>query len=255
MTLRTCGLIAVMVATASFPASAATIVDYNLTGLTAAAPPDTVAATTVAAGVSADLLSRGPGILPNGLTNGYSSNSWTLGSSEALAIANGDFYQWGFDVDATHTVSVSNFDTNLRRSAIAAPSNFLLYVSLDDFATAGTLAASFMYLGRSSGTAGSPTPYQWMTTDTPGQGDGNPISTQDLSGVALLQNIAPGSSVTFRLYAWGDTAGAADTNTVALGRVQGPLLSGTITEIPEPASLILCFTLTVLGMSTYRGRL
>ncbi|MFO0788603.1 MAG: hypothetical protein U0805_04040 [Pirellulales bacterium] len=240
---------------------AATIVDYNLTGLTTTAPT-TTPATTVAAGVTADPLSRGPGINPAGLTNGFSSDNWTNVAADtgtidkARAISMGDFYQWAITVDATHTVSLSGFDTNLRRSAVDAPMNFELQYSFDNFATAGTTAAQFMYLGRSSGTApGTVTPFQWMTTDTPGQGNGNAIQQQNLSSVAGLQNIAPGSTVAFRLYAWGSgSANAANSNTVALGRTQGPLLSGTITEVvvPEPASLTLCLVGAIAAWSLRR---
>ena len=133
---------------------AATIVDYNLTGLTTTAPT-TTPATTVAAGVTADPLSRGPGINPAGLTNGFSSDNWTNVAADtgtidkARAISMGDFYQWAITVDATHTVSLSGFDTNLRRSAVDAPMNFELQYSFDNFAMAGTTAAQFMYLGRS----------------------------------------------------------------------------------------------------------
>lgn len=240
---------AALVALVSITSQAATIVDYNLTGLTTTAPV-TTPATTVAAGLTADPISRGAGINPAGLTNGFSSDNWTNVTADGgtidkpRAIAMGDYYEWGFTVDASHTVSLSGFDTNLRRSAIDAPMNFELQYSFDHFATAGTTAAAFTYFGRSSGTApGTITPFQWMTTDTAGQGNGNPIQQQNLSTVAGLQGISAGSTVTFRLYAWGSgSAGAANSNTVALGRTQGPLLTGTIEEVvvPEPTSLALC---------------
>lgn len=251
MRWKTCLAFAALAALASITTRAATIVDYNLTGLTTATPlPATTPATTVAAGLTAAPISRGAGINPAGLTNGFSADNWTNVTADggtvdkARAIAMGDYYEWGFAIDANHTVSLSGFDTNLRRSAIDAPMNFELQYSLDGFATAGVTAAAFTYLGRSSGTApGTVTPYQWMTTDTPGQGNGNPIQQQNLSTVTGLQGIAPGSTVTFRLYAWNNGATtSASSNTVALGRVQGPLLTGTIEEVvvPEPTSLVLC---------------
>jgi hypothetical protein len=240
-------------------AQAATIVNYDITGATTGSPPATWAATTVAAGTSADALSRGPGIVAAGLTNGFSSDNWTIPSpsTEALAIANGDYYQFGLDVDATHSVSITSFDTNMRRSATNAVNRFLLFMSLNDFAaapTAGTAIASWQYLGRSNGTAPvTVTPGQWMTTDTPGQDAGNPITTQNLSGVAALQNIAPGTSVQFRLYGYSDLTGAAATNTIALGRIQGPKLTGEVVEIPEPASIWLLF-MAAIAVSLGRRR-
>jgi hypothetical protein len=233
---------------------AATIVNYDITGASSGSPPATWAATTVAPGTTGDALSRGPGIVAAGLANGFSSNNWTIPSpsTEALAITNGDYYQFGFDVDATHTVSITTFETNMRRSATNAVNRYLLFMSLDDFATAptaGSAIASWQYLGRSNGTApGTVTPFQWMTTDTPGQDGGNPITPQDLSGVAALQNIAPGTSVQFRLYGYSDLTGAADTNTIALGRFQGPKLSGEVVEIPEPAAVCLFCVAAVAGL-------
>jgi hypothetical protein len=86
-----------------------------------------------------------------------------------------------------------------------------------------------------------------MTTDTAGQNDGNRIYTGsnpgiDLSGVPGLQDIQ-GQTVTFRLYGWGDGGAAAATNTVALGRsvastgnIGGPLIQGTISQVPEASA-------------------
>ena len=241
-------------------AQAATIVNYDLTGLPGSGtPPVSAAATTVIAGLtSADPVTRGAGTVATVLANGFSSNDWTLVSSEAIALASDDYFQFGFDVDATHSVSISSFDVNLRRSAAASPDRYVLYASLDDFATpptAGSGIASWQYLSRNSGTApGTVTPFQWMTTDTPGQANGNPISTQDLSGVAFLQNIAPGTSVTFRVYAYGAISGSAASNTVAFGRVQGPKLSGEIVEVPEPATVMLLGCMAMVGLAVARRR-
>jgi hypothetical protein len=251
MRLRTWFLAGALVASISAVAQSATIVNYDLTGITTASPPATYAATTVGPGVSGEQLGRGAGVLASGLANGFSSNDWTLTSSESIAIANNDYYQFGFDLDGTHTASVASFDANLRRSAVNAPDHFLLYMSLNGFAsppTVGSAIDSFTYFGRSSGTApATVTPGQWMTTDTAGQ-DGNPITTQDLSGVAALQNIPAGSTVTFRLYVWGANAGSASSNTVAFGRNQGPLISGTlVSTVPEPSSILLC--LSMVGMA------
>jgi hypothetical protein len=78
-----------------------------------------------------------------------------------------------------------------------------------------------------------------MKKDTPGQADGNPISTIDLTTVSQLQNIPAGSTVTFRLYAWRDAsiATGVDSDTVALGTTNGPAIGGTVSLVPEPAML------------------
>jgi hypothetical protein len=55
--------------------------------------------------------------------------------------------------------------------------------------------------------------------------------------------------VTFRLYGWGSINGNATTptNTLALGRDNGPLINGTIMTVPEPASLCLMATAAGIG--------
>ena len=221
---------------------AATIINYDLTGAsgTAGSEPAFWAPTSAAPGITGMNLTRGAGILPANLTNGFSSNNWTLGSSSATAQANDDYYQWGLTVDSGYEADLSTLNFSMRRSAIAAPDTYELYASFDNFATAGTLITTFNYFGRSSGTA--PTTVvdgQWMTSDTPGQGNGNPISTINLASTPSLQDIPGGNTVTFRLYGYGNIAGAADSNTVALGRIAGPLIGGDVTLVPEPASLAL----------------
>jgi hypothetical protein len=248
-------LLAVAIAAAISSAThAAIIVDYDLTGLPSTGGAANVAASTVAPGVTADLLTRGPGIVQAGLGNGFSSDNFTLGSSLATSIANGDYYQFGFDTDATSIVSLTDFGTSLRRSAINGPNNFHLHASFDDFATAGFEVASWQYFGRSSGTAGVVVPFQWMTTDTPGQNAGNPITPQLLSDDPQLLAIGPNTSVTFRLYVWGNLAGAADSNTVALGRIDGPTINGTVITIPEPAAVVLVCGVALAGWAIRRRR-
>src|SRR5688500_10547056 len=108
--------------------------------------------------------------------------------------------------------------------------NYELQYSFDDFATPGIVITNFNYFGRDSGTAPATlAPYQWMTTDTPGQGNGNPTWPFLLNGVTALQNLPAGAKITFRLYAWGMGNGA-DSNTLALGRVNGPALRGIIQD-------------------------
>ena len=239
------GVLSLLLASA---APAAVVLDYDLTGATTTAPADW-SPTTTDPGITGAQLTRGPGVVAAGLTNGFSSDNWTLGSSSATAQTNGDYYQWGLTVQSGFEADLSTLDFSIRRSATNAPTNYEVYASFDGFTSSyGTPVSTFQYLGRSSGTAPTTVvPGQWMTTDTPGQNAGNPITTIDLTGVSALQDIAAGSTVTFRLIVWGDLAGAADTNTVALGRVDGPEIGGTVTAIPEPAGIAL-LALSAIGV-------
>lgn len=240
---------------------AANIATYNLLGVPLAAP-SSVPASSVASGIQALDLSRGPGILPSDLTNGFSSQGWNRATpSLATAIANGDYYQFGVTVQPGNVASLSTVDLSLRRSAIAAPMNLELQVSLDGFATPGTPISSFNYYGRTSGTAPVDpiAPFAYMTVDVPGRPNaatspGDAIPTVDLTGVGLLQNISEGTTVTFRLFAWGN-ASTASTNTLALGRVTGPAIGGDVNAIPEPTSLALAVGLAAGGLVIRRRRI
>jgi hypothetical protein len=248
--------VALIGAAIATPATAAIILNYDLTGLVTTPAPTSVAPTAEDPAVDGADLVRGPGINPAGLTNGFSSDNWTTaGASRDAAIAAGDYYQWGFTVDPGYLVSLATLDFSLRRSAVAAPMNYLVQASLDGFTTPGVDVATFNYFGRSSGTApGVVVPGQWMTTDTPGQNAGNPVTPPiALATIPSLQAITGGSTVTFRLYAWGDGTGA-DTNTVALGRINGPLIQGTAALVPEPAAIALCGSALIVGLVARRRR-
>jgi hypothetical protein len=227
----------------------AQLVRYDLTGLSSSTPPSSAAATTVTTGLTASTLTRGPGIVVAGLGNGFSANNWNntnstvspLSATLANAMQTGDFFQFAVSIDFGYTASFSTLDVSLRRSAIAAPMNYQWQYSFDGFSTPGVGFADFNYFGRSSGTApATVTPYSWMTADVPGQDAGNPISTLDLSGISAFQNLAGGSTLTFRLFGWGnDPTPGADSNTVALGRFNGPAIGGIVTPVPEPSALSL----------------
>ncbi len=238
---------AFLVVTASCLSSDAQILRYDLSPLTTTAP-ESVEASTVDAGLSGGLLTRGPGLRAAGLTDGFSADMWnTTGgaipasASLANAISMGEYFQFSFSVKENFNASLTSLGFSLRRSAGAAPSNYQLQYSLDGFASDGVSVADFNYFGRNSGTAPTTvTPYSWMTEDVAGQTVGNPITPIDLSGVAALQDIDDLTTVTFRLFAWGnDASPGTDSNTVALGRVDGPTLTGTVSMIPEPGTASL----------------
>jgi hypothetical protein len=244
------------------PAAPKTVLNYDLHGVVAAATTS-LPATQAAAGTSALPLSFGPGLAAAGLNNGFSAQNWTNSTADggiidrSRAIAMGDYIQFGFELDGSHEASLSTLDLSLRRSAANGPMNFEIQVSLDDFATAGTtVTPAFQYRGRTSGSAAEPNPtltnpFIYMTADTPGRPNAvsspsDPIPTVDLSSIGLLQDIAPGTTVTFRLFGWGDgAAGAANSNTIGF-RVNGPRVTGFVTAasggsgtVPEPTSAIM----------------
>jgi len=246
----------------SATAVADVIVDYNLTNIvtSSASPAVTAPPTTVGPGITASDITRGPGLTPLNLSRGFSSQGWNnrtnTSTTRADAISGNKYYAFSVTIAPGSTASFSDITVGLYKSAITSPANLEWQYSLDSFTTAGNTLVSFNHFGRNSGTApGTITPFQWMTTDTPGQSNGNPTPPLDISGVAALQNLAGPATVNFRLYGWGSINGSptTSTNTLALGRDTGPLINGTL--VPEPGSI----GLVVAGMGLaiacrFRGR-
>jgi hypothetical protein len=271
------------------------LLNYDLLGLPSSGPPATWDPNDAAVqnssqaveGITGLALSSGPGIVAAGLGNGFSANNWTnvndgTGNpvTKANAIAVGDYFQFGLAVDATHEASLSTLDFTLRRSATNAPMNYELQYSLDGFATAGVPIllsgnSEFQYLGRTSGNSPDPNPIltdpdRYMTLDSGGRPNatltpGDQITTFDLSVISALQSLT-NQTVTFRLFGWGDgAAGAANSNTIAIARVNGPRFGGFISSlpgagaslsaVPEPGSMLLIATIVfAFGVHTTRRR-
>lgn len=242
----------------SAPAFAGVIVDYNLTNIvtSSASPAVTAPATTVASGVTATDITRGPGLTPITLARGFSSQGWNNGTNTVTtrsdAISGNKYYAFAVTIAAGSTASFSDITVGLYKSAQTSPANIEWQYSLDGFTSAGTTLVAFDHYGRNSGTAGSPTPFQWMSPpynngggpvaiDTPGQTNGNSTGALDISAVSALQNLAGPATVSFRLYGWGSITGGATTttNTLALGRDIGPLINGTVVSVPEPSGIAL----------------
>lgn len=240
--------VAMVLIMATAVSHAAVLVDYNLTAFsgTVSAP-----ATTTAAGVNATDITRGPGLTPISLARGYSAQGWnnsgTTTTTRADAISGNKYYTFALTIAPGSTASFSDITVGLYKSALTSPASMEWQYSLDNFVTTGSTLVTFNHYGRNSGTPpGSVTPYQWMTTDTPGQANGNPTPALDISTVAALQNLAGPATVSFRLYGWGSINGnpTTATNTLAIGRDTGPLINGSI--VPEPSSF--CFAASAVGI-------
>lgn len=252
-------LTAALATVAAAQLQAATLVSYDLSNV-ANSPVPSVAASSSPVGITNIALTRGAGVNPASLTNGFSGDMWNRATpSLETAVANGDYFQWGLGVAPGYTASLSTVDLALRRSAASSPMNLQLQASVDNFATPGIVISSFNYFGRTSGMAPGtpPAPFAYMTADVPGRlnlatSPGDPIPTVDLSPFTALQNLPGGSSVTFRLYAWGNASTTA-TNTLALGRMIGPAVGGDVAvAVPEPTSLALVCGAAMIGLAIRR---
>jgi hypothetical protein len=214
------------------------VVYFDLTGLSGSAPAPVTskAATIVSNGLAVTTISRGSGLNAYYLGNGFSANGSLPGATgsagRTAAIAANEYFEFAVTIQPGYTLSIASLDHALRRSATAGPMHFEWQYSFDGFATTGVVLTNFLYRGRDSGTApANVAPYQWMTTDTPGQGNGNMVWPFLFGQVAALQKIPAGTTITFRLYFWGEGS-VTDSNTTALGRVFGPRIRGTVDVAP-----------------------
>jgi prepilin-type N-terminal cleavage/methylation domain-containing protein len=216
---------------------AAIIVDYTLTNIvtSSTSPAITAPPTTVAAGITASDITRGPGLTPSNLGRGFSSQGWNNDRGEPTtrddAISGSKYYAFDLTVSPDVTVSFQDISVSLYKSAITSPANLEWQYSLDGFTTEGKTLVAFDHFGRNSGTAPEVLePFQWMTVNTGGQANGNPTPPLPISDVAELQNLVGPATVSIRLYGWGSINGnpTTATNSLALGRDMGPLITGTI---------------------------
>ena len=197
----------------------AQIVAWNnnsLSGVTAGS----INATTNDANLNTSVLSRGSGITATSLSGGYSSSNW-IDANEANAITNNRYYQCTISANTNFKVSLSTLDSKLRRTS-TGPNAYIWRYSTD-----GT---NFIDIGSSV-----------SFTTTTSTGDVQPQIS--LSGIAALQNVASGTVITLRLYAWGGAAagtlafGTGNVNSLAFGGTVAPGGSSTPTLTVNPITL------------------
>jgi hypothetical protein len=228
-------------------------IEYDFTGYagsTSTGPiPEVGTPTAVPGFMIASDLTRGPGINPAYLSQGFSADNFNntnnhsplIEPTRANAILSGDYFQVGFTVNSSVPVSFVALDMIGRRSSATAPASSEWQYSLDGFSTDGVAI------------------HQYLTSDWFVGTTGGHMPTIDLTGVAGLQDLADGTTVTFRLYAWD--AGASGS-TFAFGRstqlsgeggaYQGPALK--VSVVPEPASIAFSLGLLALTLLMLRRR-
>jgi 2',3'-cyclic-nucleotide 2'-phosphodiesterase (5'-nucleotidase family) len=174
-------------AAAEQPSHAATLAGWDMNGLTAAANgwgPSPMTPTVSDPNLTIGGLSRGAGVGTSGTPAGraWGGNNW-LDTSVAAAVASNRYATFTVLPNAGYKVSFSQITQfNYRRSAGGPATGELQYqVGTGTF----TPVASLSYSNSTSGGAAiSPLPI-------------------DLSGIAALQNISSGTTVTFRIVNYG----------------------------------------------------
>lgn len=199
----------VMTVAGGTTASAATVVQYGTAGSVTSLAPEVVDPS-----VSGDDLSAGSGLAVNNFSTFNFDGYDTDNTSFADAVADDEIWTFGFDVTGAVFIDLTTFDIRLDRSG-TGPDDFEIQVSVN-----------------------GDTPVSVLTFDY-----GDTTAGVDFLGVDLsaLPTLTTGDSVVFTLGAFNSesTAGSFDLETIDFGGSDPRALriEGTITAIPEPASL------------------
>lgn len=195
--------------------------------------PSPAAPTSASANATIVGLTRGGGVGTTGAgaANAWGGNAWDGNASAAAAIAAGDFATFTVTPNTGFTMSFTSIDAyNVRRSS-TGPTTGLWQYSTD-----GT---NFFDIGG---------PITWGAITTSA---GNPQALIDLTGVGGLQNLAAGTTATFRVVNWS-ASGSAGTWYLNQNGVAGSndfVVRADFAAIPEPA------TAGLMGMALVAGTL
>ncbi len=149
---------------------------------------------------------------------GYQDGISQASQTQASAIANGNFFTFTITAAPGFSVSLDNIAAhNIRRSA-SGPDKYIWQYSLDgtNFNDIGTA-----FIGGMGNT----------------NSGGNPRTAVDLSGIAALQGVPSGTTITIRVPAWN---ALGDAGTFYFNGTNGNNLTinGTIASTPLPLDLI-----------------
>ena len=218
-------LTAALLLCASVAARAAVVIQYATAGSATSLAPTVVDAT-----VSGDDLVAGSGLNVQNFST-FNFTGWDIGSTDfAAAVTANDFWSWGFDVTAPGaTIALETMDIRLDRSG-SGPDDFEIRGSVNGGAESTLLTHDF---------ADSGSAVDFLAVD-----------------ISALGTVATGDSVEFVLAAFNSEsdAGTFDLETVDFGGSDPRALriEGTITAIPEPGALLVCFGIT--GVLALRRR-
>jgi hypothetical protein len=190
--------------TSSYSITIDTLATWELTGLNVTSPawgPSPLPAQNASSSVSTPGWTRGSGVLLTAAgvattgtptSNAWGGNGWdayTLGGASSLdsTIARGDFVSITFTITTGATVGFSSIPAYTIRRSSSGPATGQWQYSV------GT-SGSFVNIG---------SPITWGTVTT---ATGNPQTAIDLSGIADLQNLGGGTTVTFRIVNMGATS-------------------------------------------------
>lgn len=199
--------------------------------------PSPFAATESSAGLSVVGLTRGPGLATTGNANGGFSNAWGASGwavaggppaqTRANATSNGKFVTFSITVDAGYEMSIETIDPIRYQRDNNGPTSGALEYQINGGAFV-TAVAAIAYNG----------------------GAGQSVAAINLTGIAELQSVAAGTTVTFRLVNWGGTnqndgGRWAFNNGIATGNDLA--INGTVALVPAPGAIALLGAAGLIG--------
>lgn len=202
-------LLTLAIVAAAATAANAQLLSWDFTGQ----PGSQATQTATASSANLDsslLLSRGAGAPGSSASNSFRTTGF---KNDGISVANTDYFQFELSATAGNTLSLSSIDNNFAGTASfsVSPGVTMAYAySLDG--TNFTLLPTFNRTGNGS-------------------------NNVDLSGVSALQNVADTTTVTFRLYASGQTTTGGWGYFSSAAGVNGLAVNGAITAVPEPTTI------------------
>lgn len=182
---------------------------------------------TTGSGITVVGLTRGPGIATSGTAAGtawggagFSDGVLTVSQTEDSAIALGNYFTFTVTGTAGNSISLTEIGPyNIRRSS-TGPAKYKWQYSLD-----GT---SFINIGVEDSII--------VGGNTNSPGNVQPAIT--LSGIPALQNVPSGTTVTFRIVAWGATGVSGTFYFNSAGTNPNLTITGIISSTPLPVTLV-----------------
>ncbi len=213
-------------------ANAALLAGYNNDALTN--PATSAPVTTTGAGVSNSAITQGPGVASvSGWPDGIGTRDNTS-TTLAASIGNDDYFTLTIAPTGGNEIDFTDFFVlTTTANSTGAGGNLALFSSASGFAAANVLDT--------------------YTLDASGSVALKTFST-DLSGTTALQNIT--STVEFRLYYYNlSNVGSRMQfgNAYSTDGLNDIAVSGLVSPIPEPSSLILV-AVALVGTVSYRRR-
>jgi len=193
------------------------VLAWNLTSLTGITT--SVNATTVDPNLAGSTLTRSSSLTATSLSAGFAASGFNF-TTQAAAESGNLYFQFTLTTAASAQASLSAINATLRRTS-TGPNVYQWEYSTDGFATTRNNIGGNV---------------SFTTTGS----NGDVQTAIDLTGISGLQNIAGGTTITFRIYAWGASAA---TGTFAVGKpssgnsliIGGTTISTGVTVNPPAA--------------------